>query len=134
MTTTLVVEENGGKIEWPQEITNEAIAIVYMHSSLIFDRDKNSIDSALLYEAWAFDNRYSWHIWQCNARWVCTTYDTSQVDGQLSLRTKQILSESIRSQLRKEQLNKQYLIIHETLEYDEHGQAYVAYSCPIALE
>lgn len=130
ITTTVSVD--GGKLQWPKEVPDHAYMIAYLHSELKIGRVEE-LDSFTLYEAWAFDGRTSWHLWQRDGEWVCTALDTAELDPSLVMRSRQYLSDHIRHSLKEKNLDKQYLEIHETIAFDGDGQAYVIYSCPIDL-
>lgn len=116
-------------VYWPQEVGEEAYTLIYYHDSLDLSQSKEPLDVSLLYEAWAFDGQHSWHVWQHDDDWVITTYDTFQIDKEHTLLTKQYLARFL-----QKKLNKEKLVIHQTIDYDEHGQAFITYACPIALE
>lgn len=128
---TIPVQVNDGVLEWPVGVSDHAYMIAYLHSELKVGRLEGGLPAAVVYEAWAFDGRVSWHLWQRDGEWMCTECDTAQIDPHLSLRTRQVLSREIRNRLKLQQLDKQYLEIHETIAFDSDGQAYVAYGCPI---
>lgn len=130
ITTTVSVD--GGKLKWTEEVPDHAYMIAYLHSELKIGRVEE-LDSFALYEAWAFDGRTSWHLWQREGEWVCTALDTAELDPSLTMRLRQYLSDHIRHSLKEKNLDRQYLEIHESIAFDEDGQAYVIYSCPIDL-
>lgn len=128
---TTVVQVNDGKLDWPSRVPDDAYMIAYLHSELKVGRKEDRLDSAVLYEAWAFDGRVSWHLWQRDGEWVCTECDTSHIAPQHSMRTKQYLSREVKRLLKEQHIDKQFLEVHETIAFDADGQAYIAYGCPI---
>lgn len=125
---TFELEIDGSQIIWPTEISNDAYTLIYNHSNLSLNKKKLELYHATLYEAWAFDGKKSWHIWNKNGSWVCTVYDTEKDDPNLFIRREQLLLNHIAKTVKKKKL-----IIHERIAFDEHDQAYIAYSCPIQL-
>lgn len=114
---------------WPKEVPEEAYTLTYTHSHLELSKNKAPLKKNLLYEAWAFDGKKSWHIWLRDDGWVCTTYDTTKVKEEDSIEIEQLLAQHI-----AKDVNKSTLIIHQTIAYDSDHQAYIAYSCPINLK
>lgn len=123
---TVHLQLDNGQIYWPKEVSSNAYVLVYNHSDLIFEQSPKHLDATKLYEAWAFDGVNSWHIWRNDTDWVCTSYDTSKVPEENSMTVKQYLANKF-----QKKINKKCLVIHQTIAFDEHEQAYIAYSCPI---
>ncbi|AGA59174.1 hypothetical protein Theco_3118 [Thermobacillus composti KWC4] len=130
---TLLVEVSGGMLEWPSDVPNDAWFLAYTHSELLLKKGPEPLHPARLYEAWAFDGTASWHLWQREDQWICTKYDADTADKRLVMEGRQVLSDTAIKKLASVQVNARYLVIHELIEFDEDGQAFVAYSCPINL-
>lgn len=126
---TYKLDMNGKQIVWPADLTEDAYTLVYTHSNLSLNKTKKELDGATLYEAWAFDGKKSWHIWNRNGEWVCTVYDKEQDDPKLFIERGQLLLNHVAKTVGKEKL-----VIHERIAFDEHDQAYIAYACPIQLK
>jgi hypothetical protein len=123
---TRILDIESDQIKWPNEVNEEAYTIVYSHSSLYVGKDKIPLDTTTLYEAWAFDGVRSWHIWKKDTEWVCSTYDTSVLPEDHQMEVIHFLAKHVSLKL-----NKTKLVIHQTIDYDQDGQAYIAYACPI---
>ena len=130
---TLPVDMSGGMLNWPSDVPDDAWFLAYTHSELLVKKGPEPLHPAKLYEAWAFDGKSSWHLWQRDDQWVCTRYDSDSVDKKRVLEERQILSDTVVRKLADEQINARYLMIHELIDFDDDGQAYIAYSCPINL-
>ena len=130
---TFSVEASGGMLNWPSDVSNEAWFLAYTHSELLIKKGPEPLHPVRLYEAWAFDGRSSWHLWQRDDQWVCTRYDSDSMDKRRVLEERQLLSDAVVKKLASEQIDARYLLIHELVEFDEDGQAFIAYSCPINL-
>lgn len=127
--TTFLVEREGTHLVWPSDISEYAYTLVYSHSKLHLHQGKPELHANTLYEAWAFDGKTSWHIWKRNDEWVCTTYHASDVNRSYVVQRKQILMQRF-----QQSTGKNVLVVHHHLNFDDDGQAYIAYSCPIRLE
>ena len=127
------VEARNGILAWPSEVPNDAWLLAYTHSDLLLKKGPEPLEFAKLYEAWAFDGTSSWHMWQWDDDWFCTRYDSDSVDKRLVVEERQLLSDPTVKKLKSAGFNAQYLLIHELIEFDNDGQAFVAYSCPINL-
>jgi hypothetical protein len=123
---TKPVDREGGRLLWPTDVGNGAYSMVYLHSSLEIKRGIRKLDPELLYEAWAFDGRHSWHLWKWDDEWVCTHCDSKQISEEHSWTIVQRLAPRFR-----QSLGFSSIAIFQVQEYDADGQAYVAYSCPI---
>lgn len=133
MTTTLPLETynlniDGLKVIWPEDISDDAYTLIYTHSKLLLNKGTTELDYTVLYEAWAFDGKKSWHIWNRNGSWVCTVYDSEKCKPTTYIKREQLLLNHIAKTVKKEKL-----VIHELISYDQDDQAYIAYSCPIQL-
>jgi len=131
---TAPAEHRDGLLQWPSDVPEDAWFLAYTHSRLILEKGPKPLKPGTLYEAWAFDGEASWHIWQRNDEWACTKYDAGQHDQRQVLVQRQILSDGMIRKLQNRHIGIRYLVIHELVEFDEDGQAYVSYSCPINLE
>jgi len=131
---TSPVDKRDGLLQWPSDVPKDAWFLAYTHSRLFLEKGPKPLNSATLYEAWAFDGKASWHIWQRDDEWVCTKYDSRMHDPEQVINQRQMLSDGIIRNLRHQGIEAQYLVIHELVEFDGDGQAYVAYSSPINLE
>lgn len=123
--TTILVNEDD-KLYWPKEVTADAYTLVYYHSELQIEKLLRPLNLQTLYEAWAFDGKHSWHIWQRDEEWVCTAYHPSVLKEEEKMEVEHYLSKHIIQKIKKTKL-----IIHQTIAWDEDGQAHIAYSCPI---
>jgi len=130
---TMSVETSNDMLTWPSDVPNDAWFLSYTHSELLIKKGPEPLYPVKLYEAWAFDGRSSWHLWQRDDQWVCTRYDSEDVDKRRVLEERQVLSDAVVKKLADEHTNVRYLLIHELVEFDEDGQAFIAYSCPINL-
>lgn len=119
---------DGERIVWPTDISNEAYSLIYTYSKLSLNKATPDLYHAQLYEAWAFDGKKSWHIWNRDGKWVCTVYDTEKDDESMFIQREQLLLNHIAKTVQKEKL-----IIHERIAFDEDEQAYIAYARPIKL-
>jgi len=127
--STFKVEKKGIHLLWPDDIPENAYTLVYSHSALELQQTKSELQANTLYEAWAFDGQTSWHIWKRNDEWVCTTYQASEVEESYVVQRKQILMKQF-----QQSTGRNVLVVQHHLHYDNDGQAYIAYSCPINLE
>lgn len=125
---TYKLDISGPHIEWPADVSEEAYTLIYFHSNLALNRGRQQLRHATLYEAWAFDGKKSWHIWNRNGEWVCTVYNSEKDDSYMVIRREQLLLNHF-----AKTVNKEKLIVHERIAFDEYDQAYVAYACPIQL-
>lgn len=125
-TYELVID--GEQIVWPEDITDDTYTLVYTHSNLFFNKRKPELHHEKLYEAWAFNGKKSWHIWNRDGKWVCTVYDAENDDESMYIRREQLLLNHIARTVQAEKL-----VIHERIAYDADGQAYIAYACPIKI-
>ena len=125
---TYELEIADGQITWPADLSENAYTLIYTHSQLSLGEGRRVLDHAILYVPWAVDGKKSWHIWNRNGAWVCTEYDTEQDDSDMFIRREQLLLNHFAKTVEKKKL-----IIHERIAFDEHDQAYIAYSCPIQL-
>jgi len=129
MKTTAVIVEDG-RLHWPSGVPDGAFMIAYLHSELKVG-PVEPLDAGVLYEAWSFDGRTSWHLWQRDGAWVCTALNAESIDPSCVMRSRQYLSEPIQRRLKQQNLAKDCLEILEIIDFDPDGQAYVVYSCPI---
>ena len=125
---TIEVERVGDELKWPEDLSSDAYTLIYSHSKLELNQSQTSLKASKLYEAWAFDGVKSWHIWNRDGTWVCTTYDSRKIDKALVVEREQLLMKQF-----SKSTGKDTLVIHHRLAFDQDDQAYIAYSCPINL-
>lgn len=125
---TEVIEQVDGEISWPKDLPKDAYTLSYLHSELKLTKAQPTLIANVLYEAWAFDGNKSWHIWNQDGTWVCTTYDARDVDDDLVVEREQLLMNQFKNTTKKDTL-----VLHHRLDFDTDGQAYIVYSCPINL-
>lgn len=125
-TDVLQLREN--MIDWPEDVPHNAYSLIYFHSQLQLNKQKSPLNKNLLYEAWAFDSRKSWHIWKRDHEWVCSVYDTRKDRKEDGVFRSQLLANHF-----AKTTSKTSLLVYERIAYDVDAQAYIAYSCPIDL-
>jgi|SRR5690625_2907189 len=124
----VTVEQDNDLLFWPKDITEDVYTLVYTHSELRLNKGYTKLPEKLLYEAWAFNGKKSWHLWKRDTEWVCTIYDTTKDEQNDVIVTEQLLMKQFANTMKKIKL-----VVYERIAYDSDEQAYIAYSCPIDL-
>src|SRR5699024_9691127 len=125
MSTTLPItaeqlSSENNVMNWPEDVPDDAYTLIYTHSKLFLQQGLRPLEPMTLYEAWAFDGNKSWHIWQRDHSWICTTYDTEKDDAEHVIKRKQLILPHFTKQFGKNAT----LIVYERIQYDEDDQAY----------